>query len=219
MWVAQRGNYSTPRLTRAVDLRDVDAATLEYDVYVDIEEGYDFAYVSASTDGGQTWQGLTADNMQGTEPSHDPSQTAFTDRYYTGRQQEWFHEEIDLTPYAGQEILLRYEYVTDLILTYGGLALDNITIPEIGLSDDVETIDGDWIAEGFARSTETIPQAWPLQLITISDEGIEVQRVEVENGRFSLTLPKTDGVEKQILIIAATAPQTLTNAAYSISFE
>lgn len=220
MWVAQRGNYSNPRLTRAVDLRDVNAATLEYDVYVDIEEGYDFAYVSVSTDGGQTWQGLTGDNMQGTEPAHDPSGVALTDRFYTGRKQAWFHESIDLTPYAGQEIQLRYEYVTDLILTYGGLALDNIAIPEIGFADDVESVDSDWVAEGVLRSEALIPQAWPLQLITISDEGIEVELLVVdENGRFSQTIPETDGVNKRILIIAATAPQTLTDAQYTLSFE
>ncbi len=219
MWVAQRGNYSTPRLTRAVDLRDVDSATLEYDVYVDIEGGYDFAYVAVSTDGGQTWQGVIGDNMQGTDPSDDPSHTAYTDRYYTGRQQTWFHEQIDLTPYAGQDILLRYEYVTDLILTYGGLALDNISIAEIGFDDDVETVDAGWQAEGFARSTEEIPQRWPIQLVTVSDTGIEVQNVEVADGRFSLTLPPTERGNKRILIIAAIAPQTLTNAAYSLSFE
>ncbi len=220
MWVAQRGNYSTPRLTRTVDLRDVDAATLEYDVYVDIEEGYDFAYVTVSTDGGQTWQGLTADNMQGSEPAHDPSGVALTDRFYTGREQAWFHESIDLTPYAGQEIQLRYEYVTDLILTYGGLALDNIAIAEIGFADDVESVDAGWVAEGFARSGAMVPQAWPLQLITISDEGIGIERLDVdENGRFSLTIPKANGVDKRILIIAATAPQTLTDARYSLSFE
>jgi hypothetical protein len=220
MWVAQRGNYSTPRLTRAVDLRDVNAATLDYDVYVDIEEGYDFAYVSVSTDGGQTWQGLTGDNMQGTEPAHDPSGVAFTDRYYTGREQAWFHESIDLTPYTGQEIQLRYEYVTDLILTYGGLALDNITISQIGFADDVESVDGDWMAEGFLRSEELVPQAWPLQLVTISDEGVAVRVLTVdENGRFSETIPETDGVKKRILIIAATAPQTLNNAHYALSLE
>jgi len=220
MWVAQRGNYSNPRLTRAVDLRDVDAATLEYDVYVDIEEGYDFAYVSVSTDGGQTWQGLTADNMQGTEPAHDPADVAFTDRFYTGREQAWFHESVDLTPYAGQEIQLRYEYVTDLILTYGGLALDNIAIPEIDFADDAESVDAGWIAEGFARSEALVPQTWPLQLVTISDEGVHIERLDVdENGRLSLTIPETNGVDKRILIIAATAPQTLTDAQYSLSFE
>ena len=56
MWVAQRANYSNPRLTRTVDLRDVATATLEYAVYADIEQGYDFGYVSVSVDNGRTWQ-------------------------------------------------------------------------------------------------------------------------------------------------------------------
>ncbi|MFQ5435998.1 MAG: hypothetical protein ACE5FD_14080, partial [Anaerolineae bacterium] len=53
-WYAQRANYSNPRLTRTVDLRDVDTATLAYWAYVDIEQGYDFAYVSVSVDDGRT---------------------------------------------------------------------------------------------------------------------------------------------------------------------
>ena len=56
--------------------------------------------------------------------------------------------------------------------------------------------------------------------MTVSDEGIEVEQLDVdENGRYSLTIPKTNGVDKRILIIAATAPQTLTDAKYTLSVE
>ena len=218
MWAAQRANYSQAQLTRAFDLRDVTHATLHYDVFHDIERGYDFAYVAASADGGQSWQPLVAPNMQGLDPAHDPGGTAFADRFYTDRSNGWVNEQIDLTPFAGREILLRFEYVTDPILTFHGLALDNIRIPEIGFVDRAEEEQG-WTAAGFSRTTGWLAQGWEVWLVT------------EENGRFIIIplLPDADGTARHtlqstgdtppILIIAAHAPQTLNPAQYRLTVE
>lgn len=218
IWYAQRANYSNPRLTRAFDLRGVTSATLNYLVYVDIERGYDFAYVAASRDGGQTWQALEAAGMQGLGPADDPSGSALARRFYTGRQQAWQAESIDLTPFAGQEILLRFEYVTDPILTFGGFALDDIAIPEIGFFDDAETDVGGWTAEGFARATDELPQAWRLQLITFDADGqptVAALAVD-EDGRLTTTYQALPGVRRPILIVASAVPETLQTAAYTL---
>ena len=218
-WYAQRANYSNPRLTRVVDLSDVASAALQYNAYVDIEHGYDFAYVAASTDGGQTWQALTADGMQGLDPADDPSGSALADRFYTGRQQAWHAQSIDLTPFAGQEILLRFEYVTDPILTFGGFALDDIAIPEIGFADDAETdVDG-WSAEGFARATDSLLQAWRLQLITFDADGQPaVQGLAVgDDGQLMTTYQAMPGVRRPILIVASAVPETLQPMAYTLA--
>jgi immune inhibitor A len=219
MWAANRANYSQAQLTRAFDLRGATSATLHYDVFHDIERGYDFAYVSASADGGRSWQPLVAPNMQGLSPDDDPSGTAYADRFYTSSSKGWVKEQIDLTPFAGQEILLRFEYVTDPILTFHGLALDNIRIPEIGFVDGAEEEQG-WTADGFFRTNGWLAQGW------------EVWLVEEENGRFTITplLPDTDGTIRHtlrrlpgdtppILIIAAHAPQTLNPAHYRLTVE
>lgn len=218
VWYAQRANDSNPRLTRAVDLRELSSATLEYQVYADIETGYDFAYVSASTDGGRTWQSLEADGMQGLVAEEDPSDSALTARFYTGRVREWVRESIDLTPFAGQEILLRFEYVTDPILTFGGFALDDIAIPEIGLLDDAESLQGGWLAEGFTRATTEIPQNWWLQLIRFDADGRpSVERVAVpENGRWEGVYQAIAGERRPILIVAASAPDSLEPGLYTL---
>jgi len=219
MWYAQRANYSNPRLTRTVDLRGVPSATLQYAVYVDIEQGYDFAYVSVSTDGGRTWQGVVAPHMQGTDPADDPAGSALTDRFYTGRQRAWVEEHVDLTPFAGRQIQIRFEYVTDLILTYGGFALDNIAIPEIGFYDDVETVDDGWLAEGFTPVTAILPQTWHLQLIRYADGFPVVEALSLDEGQ-RLTFPVTgNGGKRPILIVAATAPMTLEPARYRLVIE
>ncbi|MCB9419075.1 MAG: immune inhibitor A [Ardenticatenaceae bacterium] len=217
MWYAQRANYSDARLTRTVDLTSVDSATLQYAVYADIEQGYDFGYVSVSVDNGRTWQGLTAKGMQGLAEEDNPSGSAYTDRFYTGRTQAWVEESIDLTPYAGQVIQLRFEYITDLILTFGGLAIDNIAIPEIGFYDDAETLADGWTAEGFTRATGYIPQSWHLQLVTFENDVPVVETLSLnEDQTLSLTL---DESRRPILIAAASAPFTLEPAHYRLSIQ
>ncbi len=214
MWYAQRANYSNPRLTRTVDLRDVDTATLSYAVYVDIEQGYDFAYVSVSEDNGRTWQGLTADNMQGLSPEDNPAGSAYTNRFYTGRIQEWREERVDLSQYAGQIIQLRFEYVTDLILTYGGFALDNIAIPEINFYDDAESLAEGWTAAGFVRTAAYLPQTWHLQLVTFKDGVPQVEKIALTADQTAtLTVNEKNN---PILIVAASAPFTLEPAHYKL---
>lgn len=220
MWLANRANYSHMQLTREIDLREVSSATLQYDIYHDIEVGYDFGYLFVSADNGQTWQPLIAPNMQGLQPEDDPSDSALAERFYTGRSAGWQTETIDLTPYAGQRVLLRFAYVTDPILTFGGLALDNITVPEIGFFDDAESLDAGWVAEGFDRVTGEIPQQWHLQLITFTNGVPSVETLAL-NERYSTqsSVSLRDSGGQAILIVAATAPMTLEQAHYRLTVE
>ncbi|MCA9919028.1 MAG: immune inhibitor A [Anaerolineales bacterium] len=217
MWLANRANYSEVRLTREFDLSSVSSATLEYAVYHDIEVGYDFAYVSASTDGGTTWQGLTASNMQGESAEDDPSDSAYTDRFYTDTSDGWVKESIDLSAYTGQTVQIRFEYITDPILTFGGIAFDNIAIPEIGFYDGAESDEG-WLAEGFVRATGYIPQRWHVLLVTYENETPTVREVALAADNtatvdFSLA---SSGGRRPYLIVTATSPMTLEPAYYQL---
>lgn len=214
-WYAQRANHSNPRLTRTIDLREAQTAALNYDIYADIEQGFDFAYVSVSADGGKTWDPLTATTMQGLDAADDPSGSALTSRFYTGRTQEWRHEVIDLKPYAGQEILLRFEMVTDPILTYSGLAVDNVAVPEIGFFDD-DSGEG-WTAEGFTLAPAALPQQWHLRLLTFPDAGPVVNKIALSpDGTAEFTVFYEAGQQRPILIVAAAAPMTLEPATYNL---
>ncbi|MCZ7671490.1 MAG: immune inhibitor A [Chloroflexi bacterium] len=80
MWLANRANYSQAQLTRPVDLTGVNAATLNYKVFHEIERGYDFAYVAVSADNacpepcrsGRSWQPLTAPPHARSRPRRRP---------------------------------------------------------------------------------------------------------------------------------------------------
>jgi hypothetical protein len=218
VWLANRSNYSHAHLTREFDLTNVDAATLNYSFFSDIEEGYDFAYSFISLDGGQTWQPLIGQNMHG--PESDPRDTALVDNFYTGQSGGWSNESIDLTPFAGNSIQIRFVYVTDPIKTYGGFALDNISIPEIGFYDDVETESSGWTEVGFDRITTSIPQLWHLQLITFPGGKPEVTKLELDDKQqLNLNLFLDESDEQAILIVAASSPQTLEQARYRLQIE
>jgi hypothetical protein len=216
-WYANRVNFSHMQLTRQIDLSQVNQATLNYDVYHDIEVGYDFAYVSVSSDGGETWQGLVADNMQGLAEIDNPAGTALADRFYTGRSDGWVQESIDLSPFAGQELLLRFSYVTDPILTHGGIAFDNISIPQIDFYDDAENEQDGWQTQGFTRATHTIPQQWHLLLITFPEGAPVVTELALdEDQSVTHTVNLDESEEEPLLIVAASAPLTLEEALYRL---
>ncbi len=217
MWLSRRTNNSMARLTRTLDLRQVDFATLQYDVYRDIELGYDFAYVAVSADGGQTWEQLVSENMDGLNFEDNPGNNALTERFYTGRGDAWVPAFSDLTPWAGQEILLRFEFITDPILNFDGIAIDNLAVPEIGYLDPAEDDTG-WTAEGFVLATGFIPQTWHLQLVYPTSDGVRVEDIEVDStGSATFEVEATTTADGPILVVAASAPVTLNPASYRLS--
>jgi len=219
-WRSGRANQSDMSLTRDVDLSGVEKATLQYSIYYKLERGYDFAYVLISLDDGKTWQALTSENMQGDKPEDNPADIALTDRFYTGVGKGWVEDKVDLTPYAGKRLLLRFQYITDEVFTASGIALDNVSIPEIGFYDDIETSGEGWEAQGFSRVTAYMPQRFDLVLITFDAAGVpSIQHMEVaedNSAAFEIALAKDS--DQALLLVAASNPAILTPASYSLSF-
>ena len=122
----------------APQLTGVEAAALSFWT-VPHRARLDYAYLLVSTDGGATWTPL--------ETAHTTNDNPHSNAYgpgYTGESGGWLQETVDLTPYAGQNILIRFEYITDDAVTQPGMLIDDISIPEIGFSDDAETADPAW---------------------------------------------------------------------------
>lgn len=217
MWWSGRANQSDMSLTREVDLTGVDSATLNYAIQYSIENGYDFGYVLVSTDGGVTWQPQVADGMGGESTRDDPGELALAERFYSGRGREWIEESIDLTPYAGQVVLVRFQYITDAIFTAPGFALDNISIPEIGFYDGVESGAEGWAASGFLRVTAYMPQQFALTLVTYENGAPVIQRIELSaDNTAEFSVPGGTSETRPLLIVTATNPLILTPAEYLI---
>jgi len=159
-WWSNTGDSIDSRLTREIDLTGLSSATLRFRLWFDIERGWDYAYLAASEDGGRTWEALPGHHTT----DYDPVELAYGPGYTGDSGGEWLQEEVDLTPYAGGKVLLRFEYVTDDAAHGRGFAVDDIEIPEVGFADGAEA-SGDWQAKGFRRIEKPSPQRFVLKLV------------------------------------------------------
>ena len=213
---SNKGDESDMALTRAFDLRDLSGPiTLSYRTWYDIETDWDYVYVLASTDNGDNWTFLNTPSGTGTNPLGQNYGFGYTG--LSGGGPEWILETLDLSEYAGQEILLRFEYVTDAAINGEGLLLDDIAIEELGYFEDFEQSDGGWLADGFARVQNVLPQTFRLALISFGDE-TTVQIIEVpETNQVDIPLDFNDA-DEAVLVVIGTTRFTRQPAAYSFSF-
>ncbi|MBC7225230.1 MAG: immune inhibitor A, partial [Anaerolineae bacterium] len=211
-WYSGRGNQRDITLTRAVDLRGVDQATLTFHTWYQIEDGWDFGYVAVSTDGGRSWTLLRGRHMSDKNPMGNNYGWGYTgvSGGRKGDEPRWVEERIDLGAYAGREVLLRFEYVTDDAYHATGWALDDIAIPEIGFRDGAEEDDLAWEARGFVRCTNFVPQRFAVQLVEWRAGEIRVRPVPLDaENRGTVELRGLGReVAQAILAISAATPIT-----------
>jgi hypothetical protein len=214
LWWSNRGDDSDMTLTRAFDLSGVDGATLTFWTWYDIEEDWDYAYVEISTDGGQTWEILTTPSGTPTDPNGNSFGWGYTGQSGRGGSPEWIQEEIDLSPYTGQQVQLRFEYVTDDAVNRPGFALDDVEIAEIGYASDFEAGEDGWEAAGFVRHANVLPQRWLVQLILHGAEE-RVERLELADDQTGTwEIPLGGDVRRATILVSALAPGTTEPATY-----
>jgi hypothetical protein len=76
----------------------------------------------------------------------------------------WLAQTVDLSDYAGGQILLRFESVTLPGHEDQGFAVDNLAIPEIEWADSADGSDADWISEGWSTVDNQVAQRWIVQV-------------------------------------------------------
>jgi hypothetical protein len=203
-------------LTRTFDFSEYTGPlTLSYWTWYDIEKDFDYAYVLASEDG-ENWEMLFPPS--GT--SEDPTGANYGWGYNgsSGGGPEWIQENVDISQYAGKQIQLRFEYITDAAVNGEGLLLDDIAIPEAGYFSDFEQDDGGWEANGFARIQNLVPQNFKLSLITLGDQSevIPIQLAQDNTARISIDLGGS--VDEAILVVSGTTRLTRQPATYRFTF-
>ena len=133
---------------------------------------------------------------------------------------EWIEEQVDLTPYAGREVLLRVEYVTDQSYSARGLLLDDLRVPELGLTDTADR-DQDWTSEGFIRSENQVAHQFAARLILVREEPPEVVDLALDDlasGSLHLTGLHAPGA-RAVLAISSLTRGTLEPAPYTIELR
>ncbi|MCA9944311.1 MAG: immune inhibitor A [Anaerolineales bacterium] len=214
VWFAPGIDDMNAQLTAAFDLTQVSQATLNYSVWYELEEDYDYAYVSASADGGQTWEILLPTHY--TAGEFGPA--------YNGRSANrndaidgWLKQSISLNSYVGQTIQVRFDLLTDGGISERGFAIDDIAIPELGYASDVENGPDGWQANGFVQIGWQIPQKWSVLLI---EEGpnptvTTLPLNQSNQGQWTLPIGKEGGV----LVIMPQTAFTNETATYWLSVE
>ena len=190
MWFAPPQNDTDAMLTAVLNLTSLSQATLRFNVWHDLEEQWDFAYLSASTDGGFTWTILDPDHRQSGE--YGAAWNGRSDSH-NGHENGWLKEAISLNDYAGQEIMLRFEVVTDSAVTGRGFALSDLQIPEL------DSIPIQWQAEGFVQTGWQLPQQWRLNFIQKGGGGTGPQVIPLpldalNQGQWRLEIGRNGGV-------------------------
>jgi len=214
LWWSNRGDDSDMTLTRKFDLSAVERATLEFWSWYDIETDWDYAYVEVSADGGQTWEILTTPSGTLTDPNGNSFGCGYTGWSGGGDGPEWIQERVDLSPYVGQEVLVRFEYITDDAINKPGFVLDDVAIPEIGYFSDFEDDADGWEPAGFVRHANVLPQRWLVQLVLFGPQTM-VQRLELgpdQTGEWEV--PLGGDTRRAVLAVSAIAPVTTELASY-----
>jgi len=133
-------------------------------VRYNIEQDWDYAYVVVSTDNGAHWTTIHTDRSTNTNPNSQNKGEGIT-----GVQGSWGTVTANLSAYAGQTVLLGFEYWTDVAQqgTPGATQTPGFQIDDISMTgqpaDGAET-DGGWTftqsaGTGFhvTSGTESIP--------------------------------------------------------------
>jgi immune inhibitor A len=215
MWWSNRGDSGHSTLTRTLDLRNVSSATLQFRLWYDIEADYDYGFVGVSTDGGKTYTSLQGRHTTTEDPQGANWGNGYTGTSGGGDVAEWVDEQIDLTPYVGKEVVLRFSLVTDDAFNKPGMIIDNIRVPEINFSDDAESDSAGWTAAGFARTNNLLPQQWEVRLVRIQGRTVSFEPLQLDaqqRGEYRL-----EAGERGALIVMATTPHTTERASYTIS--
>ncbi len=118
----------TIRLKNQIDLTGVIGASVSFYTKWNIENDYDYVQFEVSTNNGGSWTAQCGKytNMAsntGTQPSGEP--------LYDGNQNDWVLEEIDLSDYIGQQILVRFQFVSDSYETADGFYFDDLKISTV----------------------------------------------------------------------------------------
>jgi len=215
-WWSDKGDGMDSTLTRDLDLTSAAAPKVSFWTWFEIEPDYDYGYVEVSSDGGTHWTPLRTDAASTTDPNGQNLGNGLTGDSGGTTTPVWERLTADLSAYAGKQVKLRFEYVTDGNLNLGGLAIDDIEITGLP-ADDAESDNG-WIASGFVRSTNIVSQRFIVQVLRFGDR-TTVERHLVDNGQLTLDLDSSGDRRPPLLAVTGLAVRTTQPAPFTVIVE
>ena len=143
----------------------VDNGALDVDMAWTTEEGYDYAYVQVSTDGGKKYKSVhCTDSIDAPlGPGFDGNSGGATSRFVS--------ERCNLHKYAGDKVILAFRYVTD-----GGVILPGFWVDDVSL--DGQSISNGTCLKGWKSITQIHPvdvKNWFVRLVAIDETANQVR--------------------------------------------
>ena len=206
-WWSNSGDSIDSTLSRQVDLPAGSAAKLEYEVWFEIEKDWDYVYVEVSVDGGKSWRIMETPETSPENPIGNGFGAG-----YTGKSGGWIAESVDLTQFAGRDLWVRFQYVTDDAVNAAGACFRDLRVLAAGITAE----DKDWDAQGFVFTDNTVRQDFQVQLITAGDQP-QVRRLALDaNNMGQMTLqPLVDG-NRLIVAVGSLSEKTREYTGYTL---
>ena len=165
-----------------------------------------------STDNGGTWRILETTLSTTVNPNGNAYGAGLT-----GQSGGWVQDSVDLSEYAGRQLLLRFEYITDDAVFSKGACFDDFEISEMGWTEDTST-GGEWTANEFARVEETVPTLYLVQVVHDKDQGNPlVHQLPVDaQGAGSLVVEGVGDDDLIVAIISAVTRHSTSPTEYTL---
>ncbi len=213
MWWSYNNSGSITRLSARFDLRGLQRATLVFDAWWQTEPDLDWLQVLVSEDEGRTWELVGGEHAAQSLPNA-PGPA------YSGASGGWVQERIDLSAYAGKQIRVRFEYLTDVSVTKQGVVLDNVGIEELGALDGAEEPNSPWQAEGFLRIPQRVAQRWALALVLRGADGaVTVQPLTLSARNTAGAAFDVPAGGEAVLVVGAMSPFAEQAARYKLALR
>lgn len=211
---SNKGDESHMVLSQKFNFSNISSPiSMTFMTWYDIEVDYDYLYLTASVDG-ENWDIVQTTTCTTENPSGNSYGCGFN-----GVSNSWVKQYVDLSPYAGNQVELRFEYITDAAVNGEGLLIDDIEIPAIAYQTDFEENDGGWKAEGWARISNYLPQTYELVLIEFKGGEVKITRLDgMENQEINIPINGKLN-NKTILLVSGTTRYTRQKALYEISAD
>jgi hypothetical protein len=191
LWSGNGNNINATAVTSvAVPAAD---PTLRFNAKYGAELGFDYGYVVVSTDGGATYTPIAGDQTVAAPlgPGLNGTTTGFEPHVF------------DLTAFAGQTVLVGFQYISDGSVNEGGLKVDDVTVGGALVSDGSSL-------EPFDSPTEIFPTPvnnWNVRIIGY-DERHQIGLQAEFNGRNQIRLGTLQ------LLVFALFPKVVVEVAY-----
>jgi len=200
----------TITLSNAINLTGATGANVTFYAKWEIENNFDYTQFEVSIDGGNSW---IAQCGLYTNPGSANTMQPEGEPLYDGVQNEWVLEQIDLSDYLGETILVRFHFVSDEAFRADGFYFDDL---EINVAGDIILNNNNAAVSQFRvfpnpvtdqLTINTILENYSIEMYTI--QGQLVDRKRNNSGRQSIDYGNLSSGIYLLRLTSSEATQTL----------